>query len=162
MYKLTVKNIALSGLLIALTFIFTYFIKIPMPIGYLNLGDAIIIFTAIFINPYLGALVGIVGAGLADLAGGYFIFIPFTILAKGGEALIAGYLFKHLNGLAKYVSLYLASLFMVAVYAISYLIIDISFMIAGVSLDLIQAIVGTTVAVILYQLLIKYKRFLID
>lgn len=146
-------KLVLAALFVALTFIFTYFVKIPLPIGgYFNLGDAFIIISAILIDPFVGLLVGALAGTLSDLMGGYALYIPFTILAKGLEALIAGLLFNHLKGIFRYSGVILGPLVMVMIYAASYWIyLGFNAMLISSPFDLIQAgvAIGVSLATIL-------------
>ena len=101
--KLNVKKICLGGILIALTYVFTMFISIPLSsTGYINLSDFFIVFTTISIDPVCGLLVSIIAPALADLTLGYFIYIPFTILSKFLEFLLIYLIFYKINGKIKY------------------------------------------------------------
>ncbi len=91
--------ILLAGATAALTIV----VRIPIPGtgGYLNFGDIAVIFCGLFLGKKYGAIAGGVGSALADIIGGFFIFAPITLVAKGLEAFLAGliserkmYLFK--------------------------------------------------------------------
>jgi uncharacterized membrane protein len=74
----------------------TLVLRLPTPAteGYINLGDAIIVATALVFGPWAGALAGGVGSALADLLGGYAHWAPFTLVIKGFEGAIVGLLFR--------------------------------------------------------------------
>jgi uncharacterized membrane protein len=93
------KKIVLSGLLIALVFLATYFTKIPTPLpgGYFNLGDAVIMLAAAFLGPIGGLIAGGVGSALADLAYGALLFAPITFVVKGIEGLAVGLLISKMR-----------------------------------------------------------------
>jgi uncharacterized membrane protein len=95
--KWTTKIIAMNGIMMALVFAATFFTRIPIPMtqGYFNIGDTIIIITAIMAGPASGFVVGALGSMLADVAAGYFLFAPLTLVVKGLE----GYLTGKINGL---------------------------------------------------------------
>lgn len=86
------KKIILTGLMIAMVFVVTYFTKIPGPVGYFNLGDAAIIIAAVMLGRNCGFIAGALGSALADLLGGYIIFAPITFFVKGLEGFIVGYI----------------------------------------------------------------------
>ena len=92
MNSISTKRIVLNGLMIALVFLATYFTRIPTPLpgGYFNLGDTVIIIAAIVLGRKSGLLAGAVGSFLADIAYGAFIFAPITLVVKGLEGYIAG------------------------------------------------------------------------
>lgn len=150
-------RLVLASLFVALSFIFTYFVKIPFPTGgYFNVGDAFIMLAAIIIDPFTGILVGALAGGLSDLFAGYVLFIPFTVLAKGLEALIAGFIYQKTRGLLRYVGVVIGPLVMVALYALSYVILfDKATMIANLPFDLAQAGIAIVLTIILLLLLEK-------
>lgn len=150
-------KLVLSALFIALSFIFTFLVKIPFPTGgYFNVGDAFIIISAIIIDPFAGVLVGAIAGGLSDLFAGYALFIPFTVLAKGLQALIAGLIYKHTRGFLRYLGIILGSLVMVAVYALSYfLLFDVATTVANLPFDLLQAGIAIALSIVLIIVLEK-------
>lgn len=85
------KNLAICGLLAALILLATYVIKLPVPItnGYVHLGDGFIFMAALLTGP-IGALVAGVGSMLADLIGGYFVYVIPTFLIKAAMGYVAG------------------------------------------------------------------------
>ena len=86
----TTKKIVLNGLMIALVFLATYTTKIPGPVGPFNIGDAVIMVTAMLLGRNSGMLAGALGSALADIAMGYAFFSPFTLVVKGLEGYIVG------------------------------------------------------------------------
>ncbi len=93
-FKFTPELAAVSALMIALTTVFTLLVRVPVPAtgGYLNLSDVAITFAALTFGPVVGFLAGGIGAGLADILGGYAQFAPLTLVAHGVEGLIIGYI----------------------------------------------------------------------
>ena len=87
-----IKKLAVGGLLTALVFLATYFLKIPITIpggsGYLNLGDVVIIASVLALDWKVGAVAAILGSTLADIAGGWLLYAPFTFVIKGVMAII--------------------------------------------------------------------------
>ncbi len=92
--KVNIRKIVLTSLMIALVFVITYlpFLHIPSPVppGYFNIGDAVIMIAAILLGRKAGMLAGAFGAALADLAFGAFIFVPITFVVKGIEGYVVG------------------------------------------------------------------------
>jgi uncharacterized membrane protein len=74
-----IKSIIYAGMMIALVFVATYVIKIPIPFtqGYIHAGDAMIFLSAILFGPLIGGLAGGIGSAMADLFGGYAIWATF-------------------------------------------------------------------------------------
>ncbi len=80
----------------ALVAVLTAAVHIPVPgtQGYVNLGDAVLIFSGLLFGPIIGGITGGLGSALADLVLGYTAYIPITFLVKGLEGLGAGLLMK--------------------------------------------------------------------
>jgi uncharacterized membrane protein len=95
---LTLK-IALMAVFTAVETVTTMMVPINIPAsqGYFNVGEAIIYFTAILFGPAIGAFTGGVGAAIADLLLGYASYAPVTLVVKGAEGFVVGYLFKILK-----------------------------------------------------------------
>ncbi len=77
-----IKAISLSGLLCAVIFIFTTFIKLPVHTGYVHCGDGFIYLTAALLPFPYAAFAGGVGAMLADCLGGFPMWAPATLVIK--------------------------------------------------------------------------------
>lgn len=75
-------NIVYAALFSALIFAVTHFIIIPLPFGYLNFGDCIILTSAVIIGTKYSVLAAAVGAALADILSGYSVYAPATIIIK--------------------------------------------------------------------------------
>ena len=105
--------ILLAGATAALTIV----VRVPIPGtgGYLNFGDVAVIFCGLFLGKKWGALAGGVGSALADVIGGFFIFAPITLIAKGMEGFLAGAIGQTK---IRVVLLPLASLTMLVIYFI--------------------------------------------
>ena len=160
--KINVKRICLGGILIALTYVFTMFVSIPLSsTGYINLSDFFIVFTTISVDPVCGLLVSVIAPALADLSLGYFIYIPFTILAKGLEFLLIYLIFYKIKGNWKYALLFLGALVMAATYIIpdlialgfdQYLVALLNFI-----FNFLQGIVGLVLGLIVHHIFKKTK-----
>ena len=70
---LQTKDIVLCGILMALTTVMTMIVQIPVigAHGYVNMGDTVVLFTALYLGKKEGAIVGGLGSALADLISGY-------------------------------------------------------------------------------------------
>ncbi len=64
----------------------------PATGGYFNLGESMIYLAALLSTPIVAGFAGGVGAALADLATGYAIFAPGTLVIKFIEGYLAGIL----------------------------------------------------------------------
>jgi uncharacterized membrane protein len=137
-------KIFLVILLTGATAALTYAVRVPIPGtgGYLNFGDIMVIFCGLFLGKKWGAIAGGVGSAVADLIGGFFIFAPITLVAKGLEGYLAG-----LIGQTKIkpVLLPLASLSMISIYFIAELFypgMGLGAALSELPFNAIQAVVG--------------------
>lgn len=83
-----------TAIMTALVFIFTvvFSLYIPETEGYFNIGETGVYIAAITGGPIVGALAGGLGSALSDVALGYSYYAPATLVVKGLEGLIVGYL----------------------------------------------------------------------
>ena len=79
--KFSIKYICLSAVFAALVCIITLFIQIPIPLGYFNIGNCVILtFCCLLPAPY-GIIVGSMGSSLADLLS-YPVWAVPTLIIK--------------------------------------------------------------------------------
>ena len=82
-----IRFITITALFIALTYVFTAFINIRLPItangGLIHLGNVPLFICAIIFGKKSGAIAGGVGMGLFDLLSGWTAWAPFTLLIVG-------------------------------------------------------------------------------
>lgn len=92
--KVTARDLAESGLLIALVFIATRFINIRLPLastgGLVHLGNTMLFISAIVFGKKKGAVAGAFGMGLFDLLSEWAIWAPFTFAVRGVMGYIIG------------------------------------------------------------------------
>ena len=81
------RIIALCGVFAALVFIGTE-LKIPTAIGYMNLGDGVILIASYFLGP-AAFFPAAIGSALGDLIAGYPVYIAPTFVIKGLMGLVA-------------------------------------------------------------------------
>lgn len=85
--NISVSEIAITGVCIALTFIATGFINIRLPIaangGLVHLGNVPLFLAAIIYGKRTGAFAGSFGMALFDLMGGWVLWAPFTFITVG-------------------------------------------------------------------------------
>lgn len=87
-----------AALFAALGCVSTVVIKVPSPTGgYMNLGDAAVLLGTYCLGPVYGAAAGGLGPALADLLGGYPMYVPGTLVIKAAMALAAGLLYRLLR-----------------------------------------------------------------
>lgn len=96
-----VKSLAVAAAFSALIMLATMFLKIPGPTGYYHLGDGMLYAAAIILGPARGAVTGAVGSSLADLAGGFPVWAPWTFVIKGVVGYVIGSLAKNGTSLSR-------------------------------------------------------------
>ena len=130
MKKTNIKNLTLAGLLIALTYVATAFIKIPIPFGYVNLGFSFLLIAAYFFGTKNGLIAGSIGSALADLLSPYAIWAIPTFAIKCIIALTVGTILykkgapKKLNSVRTAVAVLAGSLIHVIGYTAATAIIE--------------------------------------
>ncbi len=93
------KKLVMAALFAAIACIATAVLVIPIPStgGYLNMGDAVVLFGAFALGPVWGAAAGGIGTAMADVLLGYTAYAPGTLLIKGLMAFAAGWLFRKMQ-----------------------------------------------------------------
>jgi len=86
--------VAYVGVFTALTTVATIMIQIPVPQtrGYINLGDTMVMLSGLLLGASAGFIAGGLGSALADMATGYLHWAPFTLVIKGLEGAVIGFL----------------------------------------------------------------------
>ena len=67
-------------------------VYIPATTGYFNVGEIMVYTSALLMGPYVGAFAGGFGSMISDLSLGYPYYAPGTLLIKGFEGFLVGYL----------------------------------------------------------------------
>jgi uncharacterized membrane protein len=93
MKKPETKKLVLTALFTALVMVSTLVIRIPLPLGYVNLGDAFILLSVFILGPLYGGIAAGLGAGLADLVG-YITYAPATLVIKAAMAVVAWFVYS--------------------------------------------------------------------
>lgn len=156
------KKIVITALFAALACVATMSIRIPTPGtgGYIHPGDAIVILSGVFLGPVYGLLAGGIGSAMADLLGGYFVYVPITFAIKGLVALVAGLIFQKLgkDNKSNYIAVILGGIVDIIFVAGGYFICELpmygSGAAASIPANIIQGVSGLIISVILYRALI--------
>ena len=82
MTRVSTRELTLTAVMSAFVFIATFVPKIPIPLGYAHLGDAAIFIIVVMFGRKVGILSGCFGSMLADLIGGFPIWIGPTLIIK--------------------------------------------------------------------------------
>lgn len=111
------KIVSLSALFAALIMVATAYIKVPITVGYVHLGDIFIVMAAFVLPAPIAVGVAAIGSMLADLIAGYVVYMPVTFVAKGVMALVFSlFYYKKFRPLRVIVGSLTGSLIMVACY----------------------------------------------
>ena len=78
---LSIQRLALGALFLALVYGGTC-LNIPLAIGNVNLGDGFLLLGALLLGSWPAAVAAGIGASLADLTFGYFLYAPATLFIK--------------------------------------------------------------------------------
>ncbi len=98
-HKSPALTAALTAVFAALVAVATIIFAFPIPAtsGYFNFGEIIIYTAALIFGPTVGAFSGGIGAMLSDIYLGYGYFAPGTLVIKGTEGAIVGWLSRKLK-----------------------------------------------------------------
>ncbi len=80
--RISAKEICVAGVMVAFVFIATFVPQIPIPLGYAHLGDGAIFLAVVLAGRRAGIFAGAFGSALADLAGGFPVWILPTLIIK--------------------------------------------------------------------------------
>lgn len=152
----------MTALFAALACVATMSIRIPTPGtgGYIHPGDAIVILAGIILGPVYGMLAGGIGSVLSDLIGGYFVYVPITLVIKGLVALVSGLIYQKMcrSGKKRYIAVILGGITDIVFVAGGYFICEFflygSGAAASIPANIIQGVGGLIISAVLYPVLI--------
>lgn len=154
------KKLVMTALFAALACVATMIIKIPTPGtgGYIHPGDAIVILSGIILGPVHGLLAAGIGSAMADLLGGYFIYVPITFAIKGLIALCSAYAYRFIARKSKTLAIAAGGIIDIVLVAGGYCLCEVFLYgapaaLASVPANFIQGVGGLVLAFILYPVL---------
>ena len=155
------KKIVITALFAALACVATMSVRIPTPgtNGYIHPGDAIVILSGVILGPVYGLVAGGIGSAMADLLGGYFVYVPITFAIKGLIAVIAGLIYKKMGKSSKsrYAAVVLGGITDIVLVAGGYFVCEYflygASAAASIPANIIQGVGGLIIAVVLYPVL---------
>ena len=157
------RKIVIAALFAALACVATMSIRIPTlgTGGYIHPGDAIVILCGVVLGPGWGLLAAGIGSAMADLLGGYFIYVPITFVIKGAVAFAAGSIYQKIGTSPKtrYTAVVLGGICDIILVAGGYFICEIPLYsaasaAASIPANIIQGISGLILGVVLYPVLL--------
>ncbi len=83
------KRLTLTALFTALCTMSTLVIAIPLPQGYLNVGDVFVLLSGWLLGPIYGTIAAGIGCALADTISGFAVYAIPTFFIKAGVAALA-------------------------------------------------------------------------
>ena len=106
-----IKCITATALFTALIFLSTAFIKFPITLGYVHVGDVFILLSSFMLPPVFSVIASALGSMFADILAG------ITLFAKGLMALVASmFFYKKVNVVRFLLGAIVGSIVMVASY----------------------------------------------
>lgn len=97
-----IKTVVYTAIFAALVFAATLIsVSTPITKGYFNLGESMVYTSAILGGPLIGGLAGGIGSSFADLYLGYSDYAPGTLIIKGMEGALVGFVYLKLSRLGK-------------------------------------------------------------
>ena len=162
----TTQELVFTALMTAFVFVATYLPHIPIPLGYAHLGDAVIFLLALLVPRRSALLAACIGSALADLLGGFALWVVPTLIIKFVMAEIVCRIGRRGRELAPNASiiaaLLLSSLWMAIAYTLAGAILYASLPAALASSPglLMEGIVNSVIAFFLLPLLReRFPRF---
>lgn len=145
--------------MMALIFVMTTLIKIPIPNGYVHLGDGAVLLSAYILGPWAGLVAAAVGSAGADYFGGFGAYVLPTFIAKGMMAFIFGYFIQRFPKTNKLFFLFPAVIVMVLIYYISEIFMygSITGPLLNIPFNCLQGLIGITVMIMLYKPLERFR-----
>jgi uncharacterized membrane protein len=114
------NELVLTAMFMCLIILAQTFFRLPIPgtSGYVHLADAVIYLAVMYLGHRKGALAAALGSAMGDLLAGYAAWIPWTLVVKGGMALIFGLCMeKHPHG--RLLGMILGGVFMTVGYFVA-------------------------------------------
>ncbi|KAA9021996.1 ECF transporter S component [Niallia endozanthoxylica] len=163
-------DLILTSMLVALVFVSTVFLNIKLPItangGLVHLGTAMLFIASILFGPKKGALAGAIGMGLFDMVGGWLVWAPITIVARGLQGYLVGKIAwskgRNGNSIGMNITAAIVSMpFMIAVYYIGEGILYGNWVapLASIPGDIVQNVLGLLIAIPVCAALKKVPYF---
>ena len=154
-----VKKITVVGVMTALNIVIArvFLIPVPMTKGFLNLCDAGIVLIALLYGANYGGLVGALSGFLLDLLAGAPQYMLFSLVIHGFEGWVFGKVVEKEKTPGRLVlAVVLATIIVSCGYlACETFLFKFSTAIIGFPMNILQAIVGSLVGIVLYSQLRK-------
>ncbi len=154
----SIRTMALTALFIALTYVFTAFINIKLPIGgnggLIHLGNVPLFICAILLGKKSGAIAGGIGMGLFDLLSGWVSWAPFTLVIVGLMGFTTGLITEKKKTIVRYVLAFIvATLIKIVGYYFAEVILYGNFIVPFASIpgNIIQVVTAAVIVLIVIK-----------
>lgn len=156
------RALCVTAVMTALVFLATFVPRIPIPLGYAHLGDAVIFLLALTLGRREALIAACLGSALSDVLGGFFLWAVPTLFIKFWMAdivwRVAG---RGAAGLLRTAGAFLlASLWMAAAYTAFGVLLYAS-VAAGLASApglLMEGLVNTAAALLVLPALRRFRR----
>ena len=157
------KNLCVGAMMLAAVFVVTRFIQIPIPLGYFNIGNSVILLFLLLVkNPY-GTVAASAGSALADLVS-YPVYTLPTLIIKALMPIVFYVLYKKNKDskMAIIIAASISTLIPLFGYTITGAIIYGSFAtgIAQFPGLLLEYIANLIIVIILYKPVLKIQKLI--
>lgn len=154
-----VKLMCTSAIFVALVYVFTAFIHVPVHTGYAHTGDAFIYLAASMLPMPYAVFAGAFGAFLADFTGGYALWAPASAVIKALTVIFFTHKEKQLINKRNIIALILSALLCMGGYYLYEAIITQNFIAptAGIVGNIMQSLVSSVLFIILGIAMDKLK-----
>jgi uncharacterized membrane protein len=147
------RALAVTAVMTAIVFVLTSMIRVPTPArGYIHLGDAGIFFSAFAFGPWIGAASGGLGTALADIAGGFPQWAPFSFLIHGAQGWVVGRMSRRWSGMRGLIlsAVCGGAIVVVGYFAAGVYLSGVGAAVGELPLNIIQVAVGAAIGVPLF------------
>lgn len=162
---LTIKELAIDGMFIALTFLFTWIVNIKLPFllsngGLIHLGNVPLIIAAMVYGKRTGALAGAFGMGMFDIFSGWIAWAPCTFITVGLMGFFIGLIAMRKSMAYKLLAIGVATFVKIAGYYIFEAIIYKSYIVplASIPGNVVQVLLAAVIALPIVNILTKIEN----
>ena len=155
-----IKLICISAMFAALVFVATFLVKVPLPVGYVHIGDGIVFLASALLPMPYAMVAAAVGVGLADLCAGYAIYIPITVIIR----ILTVLFFSRKKPMLSWHNI-IALVASIALCAVGYWAFEAIFVyesgiaaLAGIPFNLAQSAVGAVIYIVVGKTAGKWLR----
>lgn len=153
--KFNIKSIAMYAVLISLTTLATMIITIPIPAtkGFINIGDVLVMVSALLVGAKGGMVIGGIGSAMADVLLGYTHYAPITLVVKGIEGFLVGKIFEKSKKKSPRVATIVSGLWMATGYLIAEIFIYGKAAFVSLPGNIVQGLASAMLAIIVFPMI---------